>query len=94
MSKDTEWDLWEVFVVEKQGAPHEHAGSLRAANPETALQNARDVYARRGRLLSIWVVKTDAITASSPEDDQPFFEPGNDKPYRHPNFYKVPRGLK
>jgi len=24
----------------------------------------------------------------------PFFDPGNDKPYRHPQFYKVPRGVK
>ncbi|MCB0278585.1 MAG: 1,2-phenylacetyl-CoA epoxidase subunit B [Calditrichaeota bacterium] len=94
MANDTEWDLWEVFVVEKQGAPHEHAGSLRAANEEMALQNARDVYARRGRLLSIWVVRSKDIVASTPADDEPFFEPGNDKVYRHPNFYKVPRGLK
>ncbi|MGH1362838.1 MAG: 1,2-phenylacetyl-CoA epoxidase subunit PaaB [Calditrichia bacterium] len=89
-----EWPLWEVFVVEKQGAPHEHAGSLHAPDAEMALQNARDVYARRGRLLSIWVIPADAITATTPSDDGPFFEPGNEKAYRHPHFYKVPRGIK
>jgi ring-1,2-phenylacetyl-CoA epoxidase subunit PaaB len=24
----------------------------------------------------------------------PFFDPGNDKPYRHPQFYKIPRGVR
>lgn len=91
---DNQWPIWEVFVQERQGAPHEHAGSLHAPDAEMALQNARDVYARRGRLLSIWVVPTAAITASAPADDGPFFDPGNDKIYRHPQFYKVPRGVK
>ncbi|RMI13211.1 MAG: 1,2-phenylacetyl-CoA epoxidase subunit B [Calditrichaeota bacterium] len=91
---DTQWKLWEVFVQEKQGAPHEHAGSVHAPDAEMALQNARDVYARRGRPLSIWVVPSEAITATTPSDEGPFFDPGNDKVYRHPQFYKVPRGVK
>jgi len=24
----------------------------------------------------------------------PFFDPGNDKAYRHPQFYKVPQGIR
>jgi len=24
----------------------------------------------------------------------PFFAPGNDKPYRHPQFYKLPHGIR
>ena len=86
--------LWEVFTQAGHGAPHEHAGSVHAPDAELALQNARDVYTRRGEAVSIWVVPSDAITASSPEDAGPFFDPGNDKPYRHPAFYKVPRGMK
>jgi ring-1,2-phenylacetyl-CoA epoxidase subunit PaaB len=86
--------LWEVFTQPKDGAPYEHAGSLHAPDAEMALQNARDVYSRRGEAVSIWVVPSSAITASSPEDRGPFFEPGNDKPYRHPQFYKVPRAMK
>ena len=92
--EDNEWPIWEVFVQEKQGAPHEHAGSLHAPDSEMALQNAREVYARRGRLLSIWVIPSSEITASAPEDDGPFFDPGNDKVYRHPQFYKIPRGVR
>lgn len=89
-----QWPLWEVFTQAEQGAPHEHAGSLHATDAEQALQNARDVYARRGGVISLWVVPAIAITASSPGENGPFFDPGADKAYRHPQFYKVPRGVR
>lgn len=88
-----EWALWEVFVQPPNGAPHEHAGSVRASDAQMALLNARDVYTRRGNTVSVWVVPSEAITASSPEEGGAFFEPMNDKPYRHPQFYKSPRGV-
>ena len=88
------WPLWEVFTQPKSGKPHEHAGSLHAADKEMALQNARDTYARRNEGVSIWVVESKHITASTPEDMGPFFDPANDKPYRHPQFYSVPRAVK
>ena len=89
-----QFPLWEVFGQPEDGAPHEHMGSVHAPDAEIALQNARDVYARRGEAVSLWVVPSAAITASTPSDAGPFFDPGNDKPYRHPQFYKVPRGVK
>jgi ring-1,2-phenylacetyl-CoA epoxidase subunit PaaB len=91
---DSQWPLWEVFTQSEQGAPHEHAGSLHAVDAEQALQSARDVYARRGGVISLWVVPAAAITASSPGENGPFFDPGADKAYRHPQFYKVPRGVR
>lgn len=91
---DSEWPLWEVFTQGDQGKPFEHAGSLHAPDAEMALQNARDVYARRGEAVNLWVVASTAITASTPSDAGPFFDPGNDKAYRHPQFYKVPRGVR
>ncbi len=94
ISPDSQWELWEVFTQEAQGAPHAHAGSVRASDAEHALQNARDVYGRRGRVLSMWVVPTVAIAATSPDVAEPFFDPASDKPYRHPHFYKVPRGVR
>jgi len=81
--------LWEVFVQPGEGKPHEHAGSVHAEDAELALQNARDVYARRGEAVSIWVMPSGSITASTPEDAGPFFDPSQDKVYRHPQFYKV-----
>ncbi len=89
-----EWPLWEVFTQPPNGKPHEHAGSLHAPDAEIALQNARDVYTRRGEAVSLWVVPSQAIIASAPSDAGPFFDPGNDKAYRHPQFYKIPRGVR
>ena len=89
-----QWPLWEVFLQPPKGAPFEHAGSVHAVDAESALQNARDIYTRRGEAVNIWVVPTSAITASTPDDVGPFFDPGNDKPYRHPQFYTAPRGVR
>ena len=91
---ESQWPLWEVFTQEDNGAPHEHAGSVHAPDAEMALQNARDVYGRRGKVVSVWVVPTNVITASPSDWAGPFFDPGADKAYRHPQFYKIPRGLK
>ena len=91
---ETQWPLWEVFAQEDGGAPHEHVGSIHAADAEMALQNARDVYGRRGKVVSLWVVPSNDITASPSDWAGPFFDPGADKIYRHPQFYKIPRGLK
>ena len=40
--------------------------------------------------LSIWVVRADDITASSPDEKDAFFAPSGDKVYRHPTFYVIP----
>jgi ring-1,2-phenylacetyl-CoA epoxidase subunit PaaB len=93
-SGEQSWPLWEVFTQGKTGEPHQHAGSVHATDAEHALQNARDVFARRNEGVSLWVVPSAAITASTPEDMGPFFDPANDKAYRHPQFYKVPKGVK
>ena len=55
-----------------------------------ALRNARDVYTRRQEGVSIWVVPSAAITASSPDEKDAFFDPAADKVYRHPTFYEIP----
>jgi ring-1,2-phenylacetyl-CoA epoxidase subunit PaaB len=93
MSKDTQGPLWEVFVQKKSGQPFVHAGNVHAYDKEMALQNARDVYTRRNEGQALWVVPSDCIVASSPEDIGPFFEPANDKIFRHPTFYQIPDGI-
>ena len=93
-NNDTQWMLWEVFTQKSPGDPHEHAGSVRAPDKETALLNARDVYSRRKEAVNIWVVESTHLVASTPEDMGPFFDPANDKVYRHPHFYKLAKGLK
>ena len=88
------WPLWEVFVRGRRGLSHNHVGSLHASDAEMALRNARDVYTRRMEGVSLWVVPSSAISASSPEEKDPFFEPAADKAYRHPTFYTVPPEVK
>ena len=92
--KDTQGILWEVFIQSKSGQPYKHVGSVHAADKELALLNARDVYTRRNEGTSIWVVPAQYIVASTPEEVGSFFDPANDKVYRHPTFYSVPEGVK
>ncbi len=87
------WPLYEVFVRGKRGLNHVHVGSLHAADEEMALHNARNLYTRRNEGVSIWVVRADAITASSPDEKDPFFAPSGDKVYRHPTFYHIPESV-
>src|SRR3982751_1949197 len=90
----SDWPLWEVFIRSKQGLDHKHAGSLHAADAQMAIENARDVYTRRQEGVSIWVVESRYIHASSPDDAGSFFEPAADKIYRYPGFYNLPEDLK
>jgi ring-1,2-phenylacetyl-CoA epoxidase subunit PaaB len=85
-----EWPLWEVFIRPRRGLSHGHVGSLHAPDAELALQNARDVFTRRGEGVSIWVVASAAVHASSPEEKDAWFDAAADKPYRHPTFYELP----
>ena len=82
--------LWEVFIRSRNGLAHKHVGSLHATDATMALQAARDIYTRRGEGLSIWVVPSNAITASDPSEKGMMFEPAESKIYRHPTFYDVP----
>jgi len=59
------WPLYEVFVRGKRGLNHVHVGSLHAPDDESALHSARDVYTRRNEGVSIWVVRSVHVTASS-----------------------------
>jgi len=89
-----DWPLWEVFIRARQGLDHKHAGSLYAADAQMAIENARDVYTRRNEGISIWVVESKNIHASNPDESEAFYDPANDKMYRHPGYYQLPDELK
>ena len=93
-TKDTQGKLWEVFIQSKKGLPFKHCGSVHAFDKEMAVQNARDLYTRRGEGKGMWVVPADAIVAVDPANDASFFEPADDKVYRHHTFYALPAGIK
>lgn len=90
MNERKEWPLWEVFVRSRNGLDHKHAGSVHAPDAKLAIQMARDVYTRRQEGVSIWVVPSDQIVASDPQDKEALFDPMEDKVYRHPTFYQLP----
>ena len=89
-TKEVEVPLWEIFVRSKQGLDHKHVGSLHATDAAMAIENARDVYTRRQEGVSIWAVESIYIHASNPDDAESFYEPAQDKIYRHPTFYDLP----
>lgn len=91
---NTDLPLYEVFIRSKNGLSHKHVGSLRASDATMAVQNARDVYTRRGEGTSIWVVESNAIAASDANEEGELYEPALSKIYRHPTFYTVPEGVK
>ena len=88
------WPLWEVFIRSKNGLQHRHVGSLHASDATTAVENARDVYTRRMEGTSIWVVRSEDITASDPQFKNEFFDPAESKIYRHPTFFELPDEVK
>ena len=94
MEKSKEWPLWEVFIRSKQGLNHKHVGSLHAYDKEMAMKAARDLYTRRQEGCGIWIVKADDVISSQSTDAEAFFDPADDKIYRHPTFYKIPDGVK
>ncbi|MFD5080404.1 1,2-phenylacetyl-CoA epoxidase subunit PaaB [Streptomyces sp. NPDC058371] len=89
MSRTTEGAAgsWEVFLRPRRGLSHQHVGSVRAADADMALAHARDLYTRRGDPLSLWVVRSDAVHAASPDERDPFFSNAPHKPYRYPEQY-------
>jgi len=86
-------DLYEVFIRSRRGLDHKHVGSLHAEDPAQALEYARDVYTRRSEGVSIWVVRSSDICASQEEDSESFYDPMDDKPYRHATHYQLPESV-
>lgn len=85
--------VWEVFIQKKSGLPFKHAGSVHAYDKKMAIQNARDLYTRRGEGRALWVVPAEAIVSVPLDEADAFFNPSEDKIYRHPTFYEIPDGV-
>ena len=83
------WPMWEVFVRARRGISHVHIGSLHAPDGETALENARDVYTRRGEGVSVWVVPSSEVHAFEPEAAADYVD-ANEKVYRLATTYDIP----
>ena len=82
----SEYPVFEVFVQKDPLGFHTNVGSLRAANPELALQMARETFFRRENAYDIWVVPQDCIFGSA-HDEAHLPVSGFDKRYRLPGGY-------
>lgn len=78
---------WEVFLRPRRGLAHQHVGSVRAADVPLALAAARDLFARRDRPQSLWVVRSQDVHAVSPDEKDPYFAAEAGKPYRYPDHF-------
>lgn len=90
---ENQGQLYEVFIQSKPGQPFKHAGSVHAYDKDMAVENARDVYTRRGEGTALWVIPSKDIVAVSIRETEYFFEPVDNKIYRHPTFYTIPEGV-
>jgi len=86
--------VWEVFIQKKAGLAFKHVGNCHGYDKKMAIQNARDLYTRRGEGREIWVVEAADIVSSPLEQADAFFNPSEDKVYRHPTFYEIPDEVK
>lgn len=93
-TKENQGQLWEVFIQSKPGQAFKHAGSVHAFDKDLAIENARDVYTRRGEGTGLWVVPSKEIVAVTINEAEYFFEDADEKIYRHPTFYSLPEGVK
>jgi ring-1,2-phenylacetyl-CoA epoxidase subunit PaaB len=58
---NSNWPRYEVFQQDRVGRPFQNVGSVHAPDAEMALLNARNVFVRRPRCHTMWVVPAEAI---------------------------------
>lgn len=72
---DTQWLRFQVFLLERAGGLFQDVGSVHAPDAEMALQNARDVFARRPDCYGLWVVPADTIFSKTRDELQTWEAP-------------------
>lgn len=75
---------YEVFRQEREGDPMRHGGSVIAPDSTLASHYARELYARRGESLRLWVVRRSDIVEL---DDQDLLNPPLDRSYKKPGGF-------
>jgi ring-1,2-phenylacetyl-CoA epoxidase subunit PaaB len=68
MTTDTQWPRYYVFEQPDDDRPLIHAGSVHASDREMALLTARDVFGRRPKRTTMWVVRDQDIFARTSEE--------------------------
>ncbi len=88
-ARDTQWPRYQVFHQEGPDRPHINSGSVHATDAEMALQNARDVFARRPDCVSLWVVPAADIHSITADELERMGLPEQKNPDGEPGTYQV-----
>ncbi len=91
---DTQFPSYIVFDQSGEGKPAFYAGAVHAPDPEMALLNARDVFARRDEHVRLWVVRESQIYTKTAEElsesaNQQISKSANQQPTTQPSPYLV-----
>ena len=84
------WPLYEVFLRGKRGLNHVHVGACTPPTPRWPCTTPATCTPAGTRASASGWSRPSDITASSPDEKDPFFAPSGDKVYRHPTFYDIP----
>lgn len=79
---------FEIFHLKKRGKAHVHAGTVRAASAEEALQQAKVAFGEQRPVVNVWVVRS-ADVLRSDEADRDMWTTTPEKKYRDAIAYKV-----
>jgi ring-1,2-phenylacetyl-CoA epoxidase subunit PaaB len=59
---------FEIYHLVKRGKQHVHAGSVSAATPEEAMNEARRIFKNDKLVYNIWAIRSSDIRFTSPEE--------------------------
>lgn len=65
---NTQWPRFEVFKQDTAKKRHQAVGSVHAPDAEVALLEARNVFVRRPRAISLWVAPANAIYSMTKQE--------------------------
>lgn len=82
-----------VFIKADHRQPHQSAGEVEAVSAEQALALAEAELAVEG-WVELWVAPAASLLGSDPADQAAWFEPADDKPYRHGSFYHTETAMR
>lgn len=77
---------YEVFIQNSRQASATHVGSVLAMDDLLALQNAKEVFARRDTPVTLWVVRRDYVVSFGSEQEELLRFPER-RTYRQPSFF-------
>ncbi len=89
-----EAEQWEVFFRTKQGLSHKHVGSISMNTASKVIAEAIQIYGDSLKITNVWVVPSAKINASDPAESESFYDPAEDKLFRHATFYDLPDEVK